>query len=497
MNVIIYTRVSTKEQVEGYSLTYQEKFCREYAEKQQWKVLEVFEEQGESAKTADRTQLQNLLNYCQKNKGKVDILLVHKLDRFARNTADHQAVRAILVRFGVKIRSVTEQIDDNPAGKLMENIFSAVAQFDNDVRSERTKAGMLEKLRHGYWPWKAPYGYLNSSAGLVIEETSSGIIKGAFETYAKGGYTITAIVSKLNKLTYNDKKNNKFTPQRLSKIFNNKLYMGVVSAWGEEHDGVHESVISKEIFYTVNSIRLGKSNQALIPHSTNNPKFPLKNIVNCYKCGKNLTASSSTNGKKEKKYAYYHCTCGAVRVDKDTLNNRFYEYLKQIQPNEDFRRVFRMLLIDVWERKHKEEASAIERVDAEIFRLKELRKRLLQKNLEGVVGDSEYVEQRELFNMQLATREVERAELRNDESNMDHMISLAESLFSNVASVWLEASFINKQRFQSLIFPSGLPVSNESFGTQVLGLPFNLIVNFEGDETTLVTRGGIEPPLSE
>ncbi|HRN70524.1 MAG TPA: recombinase family protein, partial [Candidatus Woesebacteria bacterium] len=162
MNIIIYTRVSTKEQVEGYSLTYQESFCREYAERQGWNVVQVFQEQGESAKTANRTQLQKLLDYCQKNKGKVDILLVHKLDRFARNTADHQAVRAVLVRYGVKVRSVTEQIDDNSAGKFMENIFSAVAQFDNDVRSERTKAGMLEKLRQGHWPWKAPLGYKNS-----------------------------------------------------------------------------------------------------------------------------------------------------------------------------------------------------------------------------------------------------------------------------------------------------------------------------------------------
>ena len=65
-NAVIYCRVSTTEQVEGTSLGYQEKVCKEYAEKKGYHVLKVFIEEGESAKTADRTQLNSMLAYCEK-----------------------------------------------------------------------------------------------------------------------------------------------------------------------------------------------------------------------------------------------------------------------------------------------------------------------------------------------------------------------------------------------------------------------------------------------
>ena len=182
-------------------------------------------------------------------------------------------------------------------------------------------------------------------------------------------------------------------------------------------------------------------------------------------------------------------------MHQEMLDNRFYEFLKLIQPNSEFKKIFKMLLVDIWKRKHAEASKAIEEIDNEIFRLKEFKKRLLQKNLEGIVTDKDYREQVDTFNNQLATKEIERSEYRNNESNMDHIISLAESLFENVSSVWFEASFINKQRFQALMFPNGLPINNEDFGTATLGLPFNLIRDFAGDETTLVTPAGVEPAI--
>lgn len=147
----IYTRVSTKEQVEGYSLTYQEKLCKEYCDHEGWEVVKVFQEMGESAKTADRTQLLNLLKYVQENKGRLDVVLVHKLDRVARNLENHVAIRATLAKSNVMLRSVSENINETSQGRLVENIFATFAQFDNDLRSERTISGMREKLSQGLW----------------------------------------------------------------------------------------------------------------------------------------------------------------------------------------------------------------------------------------------------------------------------------------------------------------------------------------------------------
>src|SRR2546422_7645240 len=127
MNGIIYCRVSSKDQVEGTSLESQELACRDFARTKGITIAKVFIEQGESAKFADRTQLLDLLDFCKQHKGQVQALLVWKIDRFARNVEDHYSLKATLLKYGVRIMSVTEPIDNDPNGKLLETILAGFA----------------------------------------------------------------------------------------------------------------------------------------------------------------------------------------------------------------------------------------------------------------------------------------------------------------------------------------------------------------------------------
>jgi DNA invertase Pin-like site-specific DNA recombinase len=160
-NCIIYTRVSTDEQVEGKSLDNQLDACTKFAEQNRWAIAQVFTEKGVSAKTTDRAELIKLLKYCTENKGKVSHLIVWKLDRFARKAQDHLALKAVLSKVGVKVVSVTENIEDTNSGKLMETVLAAFAEFDNDVRTERTTKGIRARMDEGAWPFFAPLGYKN------------------------------------------------------------------------------------------------------------------------------------------------------------------------------------------------------------------------------------------------------------------------------------------------------------------------------------------------
>src|SRR5580698_6796598 len=144
---VIYCRVSSQEQVTNFSLTNQKKACLEYCQREGYSVAEIFIEEGESAKTYQRTQFQRMISYCQKNKGKIDTVVVNHLDRFARNTKDHMTVRAILHTVGVNLRSVSQNIDETSNGRFMETIFAGVAQWDNDVRAEKTVTGMKAALQ--------------------------------------------------------------------------------------------------------------------------------------------------------------------------------------------------------------------------------------------------------------------------------------------------------------------------------------------------------------
>jgi hypothetical protein len=123
VGAVIYVRVSTKEQTENLSLPTQLRAREDYCRRQGYEVLERFHEEGESAKTTDRSQLQALLKFCRTHKGKVHFLVVYNLTRFAREKYDHFALRAHLKSLGISLRSVTEPIDDTSTGKLMEGVL--------------------------------------------------------------------------------------------------------------------------------------------------------------------------------------------------------------------------------------------------------------------------------------------------------------------------------------------------------------------------------------
>src|SRR5437764_9752871 len=204
VGALIYVRVSTKEQTENLSLPTQLNACEEYCEHQGFKVLARFREEGESAKTADRTELQKLLQFCRKNKGAVQFVVVFNLTRFAREKYDHFALRAHLKSLGISLRSATEPIDDTSTGKLMEGVLASFAQFDNDVRSERTRAGMRAALELGRWTFPAPLGYLNapkwSSASLVPDPERATFVTQAFEDFATGRFTKQEILARVTEL---------------------------------------------------------------------------------------------------------------------------------------------------------------------------------------------------------------------------------------------------------------------------------------------------------
>lgn len=122
------------------------------------KVAKVFVEEGESAKTANRTELKAMLEFCRTEKN-IKAVVVHKLDRFSRNAADHAQMRVYLAGMGIQLRSVTEPIDDSSTGKFIELVLSGVAELDNNIRTERTVRGMNQRLKDGRWTFPPPLGY--------------------------------------------------------------------------------------------------------------------------------------------------------------------------------------------------------------------------------------------------------------------------------------------------------------------------------------------------
>jgi site-specific DNA recombinase len=165
VKAVIYCRVSTKDQAQNLSLPTQLRACREYCAREGWDVAGEFTDAGESAKTIDRPEFQKLLEFCRRNKRSVAFVVFYNVTRLSRNTFDFATIRVLLQRLGISIRSVSEPLNDDPAGKLTGNILAAIAQFDNDEKARRTKAGMSALLESGRWPFQAPLGYAKGAAG--------------------------------------------------------------------------------------------------------------------------------------------------------------------------------------------------------------------------------------------------------------------------------------------------------------------------------------------
>ncbi len=139
---VIYCRVSTKEQTQNLSLPTQRRACEEYCRREGLEIARVYMEKGESAKTANRTELNALLAFCRENEKNIGYVVVYSLSRFAREAREHHALTGVLAGWGIALRSATEPINESPTGRLMESVIASIAQFENDVKAERTRTGM-------------------------------------------------------------------------------------------------------------------------------------------------------------------------------------------------------------------------------------------------------------------------------------------------------------------------------------------------------------------
>lgn len=112
MRAVLYVRVSTADQVQNYSLETQRRACVDYCSREGIEVDRIFREEGESAKTTDRPQLQEMLDYCAKNARIIDLVIVYRVDRLARQVHDHQLIRMALNKLGIRLQAVQETFDD-------------------------------------------------------------------------------------------------------------------------------------------------------------------------------------------------------------------------------------------------------------------------------------------------------------------------------------------------------------------------------------------------
>ena len=477
MNGIIYTRVSSKEQVvDKTSLASQEKECLALARKNEVNVVEecIFREEGESAKFADRTQLQNMLEYVRTHKDKVEVLYIWKIDRLSRNLGDYYGIKVALSKYGVRIVSVTEPIEDDPVGRFLEAILAAAAQFDNEIRAIRTVTGMRIRVEQGGWPHSAPIGYVKKDRRVVPDPKFAPIITDILTKFSAGGMGLAEVARYAFEKGVQTKSGKPKSTDAIKAILKNSMYAGFTKnkLTPNMTKGLHSPLVSPEVIQANIDIIDGvKRNYEL----KGDDLYPLKNILLCSNCGKSLTASTPSNHQKIG-YPIYQCNRSTCRksvtgkrasIGIDTAHEDFRAVLRALGPLDDgIAKLYKELVIKAWNDQYCQSLNNIEVLNKKINEYQLLRFKTNEKFISDKITESDRDMQYKVIDSKLegskADLEIATQYLEVNESIIDN----AMQFITNPELFWNRSSTSVKQMIQLLLFPNGVVYDFETgYGT--------------------------------
>jgi site-specific DNA recombinase len=516
---VIYTRVSSDRQVDNMSLGEQKRICEDFCRQKEFKVIKQFAEEGESAKTADRTELQELLKFCLANKNMIGHLVVYKVDRFSRKVADHSALRALLKKLDIILWSASEPIDSTTTGMLLENVLASFAQFDNDVRSERSRGGMVARVREGCWVSKAPIGYINikdeaKRPTLAITAETAERLFDFFSEFATGSYTQTQAVELAHKYGICSKGTQPISRNGTIKLLRNPVYAGYIQndlSDGKRIKGIHAAVITLDHYLLNQSILDGKGR----PKSSsprNKPAYPLRGFLLCGICNKPLTASASKG--RTGHFPAYHCTTctrkatgDTVRIPKLRAHEQFEALLAKAEPASWVPDVFKQVVLRRWNQDFVDAQQERRKIDQQLKNAEDMKNSLMDKFLKDLIAPQTYQEQENRIAMQRVELEMARTELKDTEARNEQIVDQAVSFLVNLPAAWRTAEVNDQQRFQNAVYEAGIIVNpDRTFGTAKLSPILKETSDIErqyeankkdpsNDESLVVISPGIEPGL--
>jgi site-specific DNA recombinase len=338
----VYTRVSTDGQaeVEFNSCESQEIKIRSFiASQENMEIYKSYSDPGYTGANLDRPAFNEMINDIQA--GRINVVISYKIDRLTRSPKDFYQLIEVLDKYNVSFISVTERFDTStPSGRLLRNIMLTFAQFERELISERIRDKMLERAKKGYWNiGSTPFGYKREAKKLVINPDEATVVKYIFENYVSTGSTYE-LYKQLKENCWFNRKGLPFTVEDLSKLIRRVVYIGKVEYKGNIYQGIHQPIISEELFNAAQNVERKKIKRKIVQ---NNHFFP--GMVQCKECGSTMTTSFASKGKigRKRRYFYYRCTsvtkrdisfCGTRYVSSNRLDSYIIQNLRNMLNSE-------------------------------------------------------------------------------------------------------------------------------------------------------------------
>lgn len=326
---VFYGRYSSAQQTEQ-SIEGQLHVCEKYAEENGLDITAQYIDRAMTGTNDHRPQFLRMI--ADSGTGEFDVVLVYKLDRFARSRYDSAIYKRKLKDNGVKVISATEAITDTPEGIIMEALLEGMDEYYSAELARKMQRGKEESFRKGrYLEPTAPYGYKKENHKLAIDEVTAPTASEIFQSYA-GGERLSDIADKLNSTAVTNAAGGRWSNYNLSKVLHNTVYKGEYRHKPFEGFAKCPAIVSAELFEAVQA-RLAESRRRK-RESRTGFDYKLTGRVFCAECMRHMSGNSS-----QRKYFYYDCDCGKSRVRAESLHKKVNECIKEYLTAEKIREI--------------------------------------------------------------------------------------------------------------------------------------------------------------
>lgn len=464
---VLYARVSSLKQMkEGHGLEGQLQRCRQYAEQNSYHVKAEFTDEGVSGKTADRPQVQAMIDYIAKQPPGITVIM-DEVNRMARENIAYYYLKEAIKKVGGQIAYVSQKFDNSAEGEFIEGIIVQIGAYERTHNTHRTINRMVSRTEGGLWPYGVFVGYKPSSVKCIREpdEAVAPVIKRALEGYAYGEFINFEDVARyINEQRVINFKGNKIRTNgdRAKKLLNSSwFHAGFVQLPKrnvERRKGQHQPIISLDVLERIEGRLAGKR---ISKFRTNiNADFPLRGYVLCGSCQKPMTSAFSGKGRY---HGYYDCRtpgcemrrCGVPYAD---IHDEFHDLLRSIKPHETLMEKAADILRKVWQKEWQSFDKDRQKWGKELSELEEE----VQSYVKELVATKEATVKTAINKeIEACSKRCEllKRKISNTSEAKDDFESVLQKVIRVVCkpdSIWLKADLPMKQTIQRLIFPKPL-----------------------------------------
>ena len=510
-----YIRVSDLSQVEGHSLDAQERHIMDHCKTRGWVPVRIYREEGRSARheaISKRPLFKELLEDVAR--GKYDVVLIDTMDRWSRNLKVTLDAIGMLGQHGVGLVSITENIDySTPHGKLATQMIGGMAEFFSDMLAVHTRKGIEERARKGFHLGSIPFGYescwkheggeriltcdIEHPGGIHIQETEGQAVKELFRRYATGTTTLSQLAVWMNDSGLRTKNRHRlqngdeskarprlFTTASVRGILHNPFFTGKVKHKDETYPGLHEPLVSDEVYDQAQSAMRKNSGRSATMNPRPQREYLLKGLIRCAHCLMPMWAQTYKSGRR-----YYREHKGSR--GSGACVNRSGSILCGVPDRQMDQLMEAIVLPSSWMDRVQAKigiSDEVERVENERIRVERRLRRLGQVYLDNLVDYEEYSRQKRQLEDRLSSLRVPGVE----------SAEVAGKMLESLPQLWAKADLSQRREMLTTMFEAVYVECKEEKSIVAIRAKsafrplFEIASTIEGSQVVLVVESELE-----